>query len=271
MAGAMTPRPLTEADLPRAVALSTLAGWNQNAADWRLFLTHGEVRALDDGDARCLSATAAVLPFGPDVAWISMVLVREDRRRTGLATALMRWAIERLQGTRSIALDATPNGREVYRRLGFRDAWGFTRWRLDAHLPEALAAHGIEWPSVLAMDEAAFGAPRGFLLHDFSERRPQAAFRGDNGYVLARDGERLAQIGPVVATDARDALALIATAHRHLGAPALLDIADSARDVIAALQAAGAQRLRPFTRMVLGAPLPGDPTKLFAMAGPEFG
>src|SRR5687768_11365326 len=124
-------RRLTEHDLPRAVALSTRAGWNQNAADWRFFLDHGRVRALDDGDPDCMAATAAVLPFGPDLAWISMVLVRPDRRREGLATALMQWAVGVLHGTRCVVLDATPEGREVYRRLGFTDVFGFSRWRLD--------------------------------------------------------------------------------------------------------------------------------------------
>jgi GNAT superfamily N-acetyltransferase len=271
MGGTMQPRAMTDADLPRAVMLSSRAGWNQNAADWRLFLRHGDVRALDDGDADCLAATAAVLPFGRDVAWISMVLVREDRRRAGLATGLMRWAIERLEGTRCIALDATPDGRAVYRRLGFRDAWGFTRWRLETPLPAAPVIREFSWPAVLASDEAAFGAPRGFLLRDFCARQPQAASLGDSGYALARDGERMPQIGPVVATDPRDAAALIAAAQRRIGAPVLLDIADSAHELVSAMTAGGAQRLRPFTRMVLGATLPGDPAILFAMAGPEFG
>jgi hypothetical protein len=34
---------------------------------------------------------------------------------------------------------------------------------------------------------------------------------------------------------------------------------------------AGAERLRPFTRMALGDSLPGDRRQLVAMAGPEFG
>ena len=112
-------------------ALSRLVGWNQVARDWALFLAEGEGRALDDGrDA--LAATAVVIRYGADLAWISMVLVRPDMRRQGHATALMRWAVEALAGTRCAALDATPAGREVYRRLGFRDLWGFARWSVPA-------------------------------------------------------------------------------------------------------------------------------------------
>src|SRR4051794_12362256 len=100
--------PLAEPRLSAAAALSALIGWNQTEADWRIFQRHGQVRALDDGGA-ALAATAAILPYGPAVAWISMVLVRPDRRRQGLATALMRWAVG-AAGTPCIALDATPAG-----------------------------------------------------------------------------------------------------------------------------------------------------------------
>ena len=144
-------RPLSESDLPRAAALSALIGWNQVQADWALFLRGGAVRTLDDGDpagAAPLAATAATIRYGAELAWIAMVLVRPDRRRAGLATALMRWAVESLRGVPCVGLDATPAGREVYRRLGFRDVWGFRRWAM----PEALPAEPVAWEPKLEKD-----------------------------------------------------------------------------------------------------------------------
>jgi GNAT superfamily N-acetyltransferase len=272
----MLPRPLLDADLPRAAALSELAGWNQTVADWRVFLADGQTRALDDGDPTCLAATAAVLPFGRDLAWISMVLVRPDRRRAGHATALMRWAVEALDGTASIALDATPAGREVYRRLGFEDVFGFTRWRLDAPLPAPPRAprpvREEDWPRLLAADRAAFGADRVGLLRSVARRLPDAAWIAEDGsFALGRDGVCAPQIGPVVARDPDTALALVAAAQRAIGRPVLLDLRDDAAELAAALQRAGAHALRPFTRMARGAAPPGDPHRLVAMAGPEFG
>jgi GNAT superfamily N-acetyltransferase len=274
---AMLPRPLTEDDLPRAVALSAAIGWNQTAADWRVFLRDGQARTLDDGHPDCLAATAAVLPLGPDVAWISMVLVRPDRRRAGLATGLMRWAVEALAGTRCIALDATPEGREVYRRLGFADGFGFSRWRLDAPVaapgPAVRPITAADWPDLLALDASGFGAPRGALLRGFAARLPQAGWiaRDGSGFVLGRDGFRLPQIGPVVAASAASAQALVAAAQHGLGGPALLDLADAQPTLAERLEAAGAQRLRAFTRMTLGAAAPGEARLLVAMGGPEFG
>lgn len=272
----MPSRPLTPDDLPRAGALSCRVGWNQNLADWRLFLEHGAAQALDDGDAACLAATAAVLPFGTDLAWISMVLVRPDRRRQGIATAMMRWAIGHLAGTRCIALDATPDGREVYRRLGFADAFGFTRWHLPAPpTAPAIAVRPVaagDWPALLALDADAFGAPREAVLRAFAARLPPACWiaADGSGFALGRDGLRVPEIGPVVARDAPTALALIAAAARATG-PAILDLHDGAAPVAGALREAGGEARRSFTRMTCGAPPPGRPAMLFGMAGPEFG
>ena len=268
-------RPLTDADLPRAAALSFLIGWNQVARDWSLFLHGGEGRALDDGQD-ALAATAAVIRYGGDLAWISMVLVRPDMRRQGHATALMRWAVEALRGVGCAALDATPAGRPVYRQLGFRDLWGFARWSLAVPLPMAPGVRPLredDWPAVMALDAAAFGAPRATLLRDFAARLPQAAFIAEDGsgFALARDGARGPQIGPVVAAEDATARALIAAARNALPGAAVLDLPDARRDLAAWLAQHGGATLRPFTRMALGRDTPGDASRFAAVAGPEFG
>ena len=268
-------RPLTEADLPRAMALSTLVGWNQRTEDWSLFLRDGAARALDDGQ-EVLAATAAVIRYGADLAWISMVLVRPDCRRQGHATALMRWAVDTLRGTRCAALDATPAGREVYRQLGFRDLWSFARWSIPDALPMSggvrpMTAAG--WPAIRAMDAASSGAPRDSLLRDFAARLPQAAMMAEDGsgFALARDGVRGPQIGPVVARDDATARGLIAASRAALPGPVVIDLPDHRAGLAGWLGAQGATSLRPFTRMALGADTPGDASRIAAVAGPEFG
>lgn len=266
---------MTEAAVQRAAALSFLIGWNQTPRDWSLFLRDGAVRAIDDGQ-EALAATAAYIRYGGDLAWISMVLVRPDQRRRGHATALMRWAVKALGGTRCAALDATPAGREVYRQLGFRDLWGFARWSVPQRLPAAPGIRPLadaDWPTLLALDTAAFGAPRPTLLRDFAARLPQAAFIAEDGsgFALARDGARGPQIGPIVAADDATARALIAAARNTLPGPAVIDLPDAQRGLAGWLTQHGAAALRPFTRMALGADVPGDPKLFAAVAGPEFG
>ena len=119
-------RPLTEADLDAALALSLEAGWNQLAADWRLFLQVGRAICLTRNGQTV--ATAAVLPYGSRFAWISMVLVTAAERRQGLARWLLRHCVDDiLQHGLVPVLDATPAGRTVYLNLGFRDTWGMHR------------------------------------------------------------------------------------------------------------------------------------------------
>ena len=75
-------------DALAGLALSAEAHWNQNEADWRFFLTNGTVFGVRDHDGH-LVASAALLPYTSGNAWISMVLVTENRRRRGLAARLV--------------------------------------------------------------------------------------------------------------------------------------------------------------------------------------
>lgn len=274
-------RPLSEADLDAACALSAAAGWNQTAEDWRLFLRDGRAWGIDaDG---VLASSAAVLPFGRKLAWVSMVLTLPDLRGRGYATALAAHALAALaaSGHRAV-LDATPLGQPVYEKLGFTPFWTFRRWRLDASgsaVPGVRALRPADWPDLLALDAAANGIPRERLLRALAARLPEAArvaVAGGRieGFALARDGRLAPQIGPVVARDGRSAQRLIAAALAALpqGQSVVIDLADAQTELAAWLAGRGATPQRPFTRMALGAaPLPGDAALIVAPAGPEFG
>ncbi|WP_376098938.1 GNAT family N-acetyltransferase [Roseomonas sp. CCTCC AB2023176] len=262
-------RDLTPDALPRAAALSAACGWNQVQADWRVFLDHGRARALDDGHPDMLAATAAVLPFGPDLAWISMVLVRPDRRRAGLATALMRWALDALAATRCVALDATAEGREVYRRLGFADLWTFTRWSLPDALPEATPGRGPP-ADAAALDHAALGARRDALLDHLRMRLPAAAVTLPGGAALGRDGRLASQIGPILAEDDATARALLSRLRSAVNGPLIADLRDGT-DLAAWAAASGGTARRRFTRMARGTSPHGRTALIHAVAGPEFG
>jgi GNAT superfamily N-acetyltransferase len=279
----MTPaiRALTEADLDAAFALSTAAGWNQTIADWRVFLRDGRAWGIEaDG---MLASSAAVLPFGRKVAWVSMVLTLPDQRGRGYATALMARALAALDasGHRAV-LDATPLGQPVYGKLGFTPFWTFRRWRLEASGGTVQGVRPLrpgDWPELLALDAAANGIPREGLLRALAARLPavaRVAVAGGRieGFALARDGRLAPQIGPVVARDGRSAQRLIAAALAALpaGQSVVIDLADSQTELAAWLAGRGAAPQRPFTRMAVGAePLPGDASLIVAPIGPEFG
>jgi len=252
------------------VALSAAAGWNQNAADWSLMLGMGEGWGLAAVDGTLVASTL-VLPYGC-FAWISMVLVAPGHRRRGHATRLLHSALEHLEARGLTAvLDATPAGREVYRREGFRDAWGFKRYVLNPGKSAASAGRPLresDWPWILELDRAAFGADREPLLRSLAQRLPAAARVVERqGFILGRDGREAPQLGPLVAHSAQAARALLETALARAAGPLYLDLADHA-----ALARPGFAAQRPFTRMVHGAmPAPGDRAKVFLVAGPELG
>jgi GNAT superfamily N-acetyltransferase len=273
-------------EIDGAEALVRDAGWNQIAADWRIFLELGHVYAVRTSTGRVV-ATAATLPYGR-FAWISMVLVLTEYRRRGLATRLMRQCIDDLAAAGQVpVLDATPAGREVYRQLGFADTWGFQRLTSQARtsaastpLPAAVTIAPIDdrtWPALCAYDAGAFGADRSALLVRLRGRLPAAelvARRGDRivGFLLGRDGRTSSQLGPLVAEDEAIARALLAPAAAAVAGPIYVDFADSHTTVREWLHAIGFTVQRPYTRMVFGRREGfDDPARTFAVAGPELG
>jgi GNAT superfamily N-acetyltransferase len=279
---------LSPSELDDVGALVREARWNQVAADWRVFLALGRVHAAHTADGRIV-ATTATLPFGGRFAWISMVLVAGEYRRRGLATQLMRRAMDELASAGLVpVLDATPDGRAVYRRLGFEDSWGFHRLirrERRGAAPTLPAPAGVtirpvtdaDWPILCAYDAAAFGAKRGAVLAGLRGRLPAAdlvAARagGIAGFVLGRDGALAAQAGPLIADDDAIAQALLARALDGIDGPLFVDLADGKSALRSALEARGFTAARPFTRMVYGSALRfDDAARTFAVAGPEFG
>lgn len=276
--------PLAPADLPAAQCLVAECGWNQVEADWAHFVEHGSVLQVPAPDGG-VAATAATLPYPPRFGWISMVLVTAGQRRQGLASVLLARCVAQLQAQGLVpVLDATPAGREVYRRLGFLDGWGITRWRRKAAPPGALALAANVRPmreddaqQVAALDAAAFGAQRPALLRALAQRSRGFACVAEQGgriagFLLGRDGRVATQLGPIVARDAADAEALCAHALAHTAGPLLVDAVDRHAGFAARLREAGFEVERGYTRMALGtAEAFGDAALLFAIAGPELG
>jgi GNAT superfamily N-acetyltransferase len=279
--------PLGPGDLQGAEALVTEAGWNQNAADWRVFLELGRAFAVKDAEGR-LAATAATLPYPSGFGWVSMVLVAGAFRRRGIATRLLQRCIDELKAAGTVpVLDATPAGREVYKPLGFRDGWRIQRWRRTGTAPEvdtaATAAPGVralrdeDWPALLALDATAFGCERAPLLAHLRARATAFSCVMEQGgrlrgFLLGRGGRIATQLGPIVADDPATAAALAAWATARLPSPIILDTLDHHASFAQWLGAHGFARERPYTRMALGRDdLFGDPARLVAIAGPEFG
>jgi GNAT superfamily N-acetyltransferase len=281
----------SRAELDDVGALVAEARWNQTAADWRVFIERGRVHAAHSEDGRII-ATTATLPYGDRFAWISMVLVAGPYRRRGLATLLMRRAMDELSAAHLVpVLDATPDGRPVYVALGFSDCWGFTRLRRERQgehegprnavsAPDGVVIRAVvdtDWSALCAYDAAAFGAERAAVLAGLRGRLPPAELIAESrdqivGFCLGRDGRIASHIGPLVADNDPIACALLARACDAIEAPLFIDLADLKGEVRRFLQARGFAPARPFTRMLHGrAERFDDAARTFAVIGPEFG
>lgn len=275
-AAPLTMERLTPSAIPAALRLSMDVGWNQTEDDWAVFFNHGQVAGVrSDGN---LVATAATIPYGA-LAYVAMVIVRPDHRQRGLAGRLLREAVGGLIGEqRTPMLDATPAGAAVYRRLGFVDVCSLQRWEgvagwsLQTAAPPLRTATIDDAARLIALDEAAFGASRHFLIADLLRRPGTRALIAEAGFVMRRRGVRADHIGPLAAPDENAAADLLAAALALRPGPVFLDLFDRWEALAALLESHKFVVQRPFTRMALGgAPARGDPARLFVAAGPEFG
>ena len=273
---------LGTADVDAGLALSDAAGWNQTADDWAFFIANGNAighRCSDDGR---LVATAAALPYGDALGWISMVLVAPSHRHRGLATALLGECMEWLaKSGRSAVLDATPDGEPVYRRLGFAAGFAFARWQGDGGATTTVTTTSsstrseAERDAIVALDAAAGPASRAALLIEFLSRPGTRAWLSPrrSGFAVARAGRRATQVGPLVAASEAEAIALLDTALDATHGRVFIDVPERSAAIAAALAHRGFTRQRPFVRMASGggrsALTLGD--RLHAFAGPEFG
>src|SRR5262245_11518586 len=213
-------RDLTPDDIPAGLRLCRIAGWNQLAADWELFLhlsPRGCRAAVRDGN---VVGTVTTVNYENRFAWVGMVLVDPKVRGQGVGTQLLQEAISILRGIPSIRLDATPQGHPVYRRLGFEDEYELCRMQLvemsvtgrpRGQVPpslsqsEGLAVRPMRADDLVAVREAdrrIFGADRREILQWALQRSPEYAWvalspAGLEGYCFGRRGFNFDQIGPV--------------------------------------------------------------------------
>jgi GNAT superfamily N-acetyltransferase len=280
----LSERRLQVQDCAGCVTLSAEPQWNQIAADWRLMVEAGDSFGLFTPEGRVV-ASGLTVPFDGPFGWISMILVTQACRRRGLATHLMRRCMEALSAKGlTPALDATPLGRQVYLRLGFKDVYTLTRFFGAKLQPTTLPSDdGIrpmrtsDLATVAAYDRTPFGAGRDRILADLQRRLPACAYMAESegrlrGFVVGRDGRTCAQIGPVVAEDAATATALTMAALASIAGPVCIDVGDRHSSFVGRLKDAGFSPLLPFIRMIHGRSEPyDDPARIFAVAGPELG
>lgn len=257
-------RRMTERDIPAGLALCRAAGWNQFERDWRLFLTLAPETTIVAEFDGSVAGTAALLDFHAGFAWISMVLVDPVYRGRGIGTALFERALELARDIPCVRLDASPEGRGIYRKYGFVDDYEITRLEGVSAAAVSITGRPPDFAHICELDRQAFGADRSAILRASFDHD---AVMQNNGFALARAGFLATHIGPIIAPHAEAARALLATlCTRHAGQKIFVDVPSQASPL------EGFVAKRRLIRMSRGLnPSPGKPEKQFAILGPEFG
>ena len=277
-----TVRTMKPDDVASAMELSIAANWNQTPEDWYriMQLSPGGCRCIEDGGK--IVASASLLPFGMQLAWIGMVLTRPEYRRQGLARQLMEDAMATAERSsiRTLKLDATDEGRPLYESLGFVVEEVVERWGRDSG--EFLAAQekpdlgGDDSSNVcaalLAQDRAAVGVDRGELLEALSAAGRCNA--SENGYALSRPGRVARYVGPCVANSEEEARRLVAA---HLDVEArdhchwYWDLLPANPGAVRVATRFGFTCRRSLWRMRRGESIKNNDAMVYAIAGFELG
>ncbi|MEO6715840.1 MAG: GNAT family N-acetyltransferase [Novosphingobium sp.] len=212
--------PLLAGDLFQAKGLSDALGWPYRLEDWTF--AHGLGVGLGLRHENRLIGTAMRWNYGSRFATVGMIIVDAAYRGLRLGSRLVDGLLEGA-GERSVILNATLDGLELYRKRGFRSFDVTCQHQGIAKSPPAPdpafpveRANEADWANLIELDEAASGMPRGALLTALADCGVASVLRGGDGmavgYAVCREFGRGHVIGPVVAPGAAEAAALIAHA-----------------------------------------------------------
>jgi GNAT superfamily N-acetyltransferase len=277
----LTIRDLRTTDGAAGLRLSTIANWNQIAVDWDFMLGHGWGRGIScDGS---IVGTVVVLKYPPGIGWIGMVLVDPEWRGMGLATRLMHEAIAFCEDSGLIpALDATPDGQHVYKRLGFIDGGELVRMRRIEKRGDKAKSIGRELgmgpgEAGIAWDRESFGHDRSVLLNWLESAYPDLCVgrSGSDGSLEAaawgRRGRTAVQVGPVLARSPDSARSFLADFFESEETTWVIDVPVRRSKFIGWLHGQGFEVERPFTRMMRGRFGIDFRNHQYAVAGPDLG
>lgn len=211
-------------DIEQLHALSISVGWPLRAEDLKFLRAFGRGYVALDEIGR-VAGSAMWFPHGEDFATVGMVITSPRLQANGTGQWLMQHVLADCEG-RALRLNSTRAARRLYDLLGFQPVKTVYQCQGVVHLPAetATAPEGAtvrpldatDLSAVVELDARAFGVARDVLI---GKLFPQSV-----GYGLFRDGALTAfalcrpfgrghVVGPVVATDDAEAIAVV---HPHV-------------------------------------------------------
>lgn len=213
--------PITVADIPGLHQLSVAAGWAHRPEDWEFVLQMGEGVFAADQIGRIVGS-AMFYPLSEDFGALGMVIIAPRLVEHGTSHWLIEHMIVRA-GERDLTVAAIPDAYPVYISFGFRagptvfQCQGIVAGNSTV-IPGARQMQPDDLSAVHQLDTRAFPVPRARILDLVMPMSSGTVIEKDGcitGFALRRPFGRGQIIGPVVALDDDDAIALVAP---HLAA-----------------------------------------------------
>lgn len=273
-------------DVKKAMVLSRHENWNQTEKDWTFLIENAQHACIGAFDDDRLIGTVTVLNYD-HVSWIGMMLVDKSYRGRGLSKMLLSNVIKDIGPDSFIKLDATPAGQKVYVKFGFQIAYEVHRMTASKVSLKTLNYSqnnsirpilNSDISNVCTFDERAFGDNRKGLMEFLFMNNQKKSFifekNGEiEGFVLGREGSNYYHIGPLMASSAEIAKALMFEVLQALKSqPVLLDVTGDKKEILHWLEDRGFKKQRGFIRMYQNENLAsGLIPRHYLIAGPEYG
>lgn len=212
---------IKDVELDQLHALSISVRWPHRAEDWQFLRQTGSgIVALDEIGR--VMGSAMWFPHGDGFATVGMVITSPRLQTNGTGQWLMSRILGEIAGRR-LSLSATQAARRLYLSLDFKPEKTVYQCQGEARIPKDFALPSLEGAvrplgaddlaAILRLDAIAFGVDRSELVRRLDEQSIGfGLFRGTDlqAFALCRPFGRGHVVGPVVASNDADAIAVVA-------------------------------------------------------------
>jgi predicted N-acetyltransferase YhbS len=274
-------RDMTEDDIHAVADLCFEQQWPHREEDLRMLLSIGSGLVAEVDGA--IGGTIMSWRFGESFAMLGIIIVAVAEQGRGLGRRLASAMVERLDGV-TVMLNATDEGRPLYAKLGFVELGRVCQHNglapvqplVELRPGERVRPMGASDAEVLkGLYTSAMGMDRSALLEALFAEGSAVVLCQEHkqtGFAVIRRFGRGWVIGPVVASDATGAKALIAHwLGTRTGSFCRIDV-PVVTGIGSWLEDAGLPEADCVTPMALGpAPVPGRDVALFGLAAQALG
>lgn len=213
---------LDENDIEGLISLSQTVGWDYDRDEIRAVMSSGKILGHKNELGQIVSS-GAIIPYDTHLASIGMIIVNQQYRGQSLGKEITQACIERVPEKVSVMLIATPEGKPLYEKMGFKEVGYVHKFISNNYVPsnnllseglkiEVFAVGDID--KVVELDKNAFGdSRRKFLVNRINQSHQSLVLRDELGRILGYGlsilGPENLILGPIVAPNFNTAAYLI--------------------------------------------------------------